>query len=305
MTYDSGLPNVTGIEELDPPNLRGGGNNMIPLRTRVVEIANAGILDDPITLELESDIPVAFLKDPLAIIDHDKVPVKLSTAIKETYGDDFFYGRDWDMRTLKRLSQSICTPRENVVNTIAQICGPKCQYKDICPHDIVGIAPVGERCPQEKGLIKNLYNEYMTAVSDRLNTDIKNLSDDIITHNLVMGLVEADITSMRLDGSLAKDGFISDVPSVVNEQTGEVFNKEEEAIAVRIKERVYKRRDQIYRQLLATPEMQEKFKRKETTDALAKTADIMDRFDNILTKLEGKTDTPIIDTEVVPDNVKN
>ena len=192
------------------------------------------------------------------------------------------------------------TPRQSVTNTLAQICGPNCQYKDNCPHDIVGMAPVGERCPQEQALIKILYEEHARAVSERLQTDVESLKEDIISHNLIMGLVEADITSMRLDGSIAKDGFITDVPTVVNEETGEVHYKEEEAVAVRIKERVYKRRDQIYRQLLATPEMAEKYKRKDEIDQLARTAGLVERLESLIAKAETNhiTNAEVIDNDV-------
>jgi len=276
---------------------RANSKERRPSKSKVKEIEELDLLTDPMTLEIQSQTPVAFVKDPDQEVPVERIPEHLRDAIIQNYGEEFLREKTWTLRILKKLNMAIGNPRENVNNTLAQICGPNCQYKDTCPHDIVGRAPVGERCPQERGLIKLLYHEYMVAVSDRLHSDVEELKHDIISHNLVMGLVEADITSMRLDGSIAKDGFISEVPTVVNEDTGEVHYREEEAVAVRIKERVYKRRDQIYRQLLATPEMAEKYKKRDTQDALAKTANLVERLEGLVGKVEQRqiTDAEVVD----------
>lgn len=277
-----------------------------PQLSTVNEINDVDAYTDPVTLDTQSKEPVVYLQDPYRIVPHKDVYPETRDAIIRNYGEEFFYGREWTAQILAKLKRAISHPKENMNRTMVQICGPLCTYKDNCPHDIVGMAPIGERCPQEKALMVLLFDAYAVAVSERLNIDVETLKDDIISHNLIMGLVEADIISMRLDGKIAKDGFTMAVPTVVNEDTGEVYYKDEEAIAVKIKERVAKRRDLIYRQLLATPEMAEKYKQKKTKDALARTTDLVERLEGVLGKVEQKhisqndIDSDVPDKETVP-----
>jgi len=120
------------------------------------------------------------------------------------------------------------------------------------------MAPVGERCPIELKIAQLSYREYVKAVALRLNISEEDVVNDIILHNLISGLVESDMIEARLNAKIAKEGFVTDVPVVVNQQTGEVYMREDESVAVKIKERVARRKDQLYRQLLATPEMEER-----------------------------------------------
>lgn len=137
-------------------------------------------------------------------------------------------------------------------------------------------------CPIEINVASRIYESYVEAVSERLKIEPTEIKSDIILHNLVNGIVEADMVEARLNGAIAEGGFTTDVPVVVNEQTGEVFTKEEESIAVKIKERIAKRKDQLFRQLLATPEMAEKYKRKGHDDNLARSAKILDKLEKIV-----------------------
>lgn len=280
---------------------RAGVTNMAPTRSRVREIERLDLNSEPVNLVMDTDKPVAFVEDPGRIVPHEEVPKKLKDAIISEYGMAFFEEKEWTVATLKRLAKAVNSPRENITNSLAQVCGPNCKNRDNCPHDIVGKAPIGERCPIELKLMKLLYEEYILSVSERLGTEPDQLREDIIPHNLIMGLVEADIVSMRLDGSIAHEGYITDVPVAVNENTGQVFSRDEEAIPVRIKERVRKQRDQIYRQLLATPEMAEKYKRRGSQDAMARTASLIDRLEKIVGSAEN--DSNIIDAEVIDDDI--
>jgi len=284
------------------PQRKMGANSIkdrVPVKSRLVAVEGKDLLTEPITLTQNSMQPFRSIPNPDDVMPHDQIAPNIREAIITNYGEEFFRNKTWTVGIIRKLTRAISTPRENLTGALAQICGPKCAYKDLCPHDIVGRAPIGDRCPQEMALISLLYNEYMSSVSDRLRTDVQSLKEDIITHNLVMGLVEADIVSMRLDGTIASEGFISLAPAVVNETTGELYTKEEEAVAVRIKERVYRRRDQLYRQLLATPEMAEKYRRKEGADPLAKTASLLSRLEQLVTKVESKQ---ITDGEVIGDS---
>ena len=270
--------------------------------SQVPSIRDASITQEIITLELESDRPVYSVDNPDRIIPQYDIPKYIKDNIIAVYGEEFFKSKEWKFSVLKKLSKAITSPRNTLANALIQVCGPKCQNKDGCPHDILGIAPVSERCPVEAHMVKLLYDEYVQSVSERLGTEPDRLKEDIIPHNLIMGLVEADLISMRLDGTLAQDGFTTQVPTAVNEATGEVFYKDEESVPVRIKERVRRQRDQIYRQLLATPEMAEKYKKKASQDSLARTASLVDRLEKIISGIDKRS---VVDAEIVEDNTDN
>jgi len=140
------------------------------------------------------------------------------------------------------------------------------------------MAPVGERCPIELKIAQLSYREYVKAVALRLNISEEDVVNDIILHNLISGLVESDMIEARLNAKIAKEGFVTDVPVVVNQQTGEVYMREDESVAVKIKERVARRKDQLYRQLLATPEMEERYRKKGTDDSAQRAADALERL---------------------------
>ena len=249
-----------------------------PEKSKVTEIAKSGVLKDPITLEIESDRPVAFVNNPTQIVDHDLIPEKIRLSVIQTYGETFFYSKEWNLGQLKRLYRAITTPRENLTNAVAQVCGPECNFMDICPYNIVGQPPTGDRCPVEIDLSRRLYEEYVESVSERLKLRPEDVKSDIILHNIVAGIVEADLIDRRLNSKLANDGFIDEVPTAIAED-GTVYYRDEEAVAIRIKDRVSKRRDQLYRQLVATPEMAEKYKRKGGDDVASRSLSILEQLE--------------------------
>lgn len=276
------------------------GSDRKPARGREIsrkpEVANSSILDDVVNIDSSRDFPLVSLEDPDAVISYESITPKIRELIVKNYGEEFLKTKVWTYGTIRKLAFAVREPKDNLASNIAQICGPNCTYSDLCPHNIVGVPPLGERCPQETVLMKLLFNEYIKAVADRLDADEEELRSDIIYHNMIMGLVESDIISMRLDGSIARDGFITSSVSAINEESGEVYYKDEEAIAIRVKDRVFKRKDQLYRQLLATPEMAEKYKRKGNSDAVSKSVEILNRVDELITNM---TKRKAIDAEIV------
>jgi hypothetical protein len=275
---------------------RASASDVRPTTSKVREL-RTDVLTEPITLDLDPTRPVSFLADPERIIPHSKIPKDVKESIIETYGEKFFVEREWSVGQVTKLARIISYPRENMNNTVAQICGASCTMKDACPYDIAGKPPAGERCPIELRTSREYYNEYVTAVADRLNITEEQIESDIVVHNIIWGIVESDMIELRLNGVIAEDGMIIEVPAVVNQETGEVYYKEEESAAMRIKERVAKRRDQLLRQLLATPEMAAKYKRKGEQDNVARGAKLLDKLERAVSLLEKNND--IKDAEVV------
>ena len=193
----------------------------------------------------------------------------------------------WTRSRLLRLSRAISHPRENTVNSLAQVCGPGCSFKDICEYDIAGVMPVGERCPIEIRNSRILLKHYMEALADRLGADVVDLQNDMITYNLVVGIVEADIVTNRLNSIIAKDGLVQEDPAALDPNTGRMWYKDEESVAVKMKDRINKRKDSLFEQLIATPEMQAKYRKSKGDDAVAKLADIISRIEDKIDSWQG------------------
>ena len=147
--------------------------------------------------------------------------------------------------------------------------------------------PVGERCPIEIRNSRILLKHYMEALADRLGADVVDLQNDMITYNLVVGIVEADIVTNRLNSIIAKDGLVQEDPAALDPNTGRMWYKDEESVAVKMKDRINKRKDSLFEQLIATPEMQAKYRKSKGDDAVAKLADIISRIEDKIDSWQG------------------
>lgn len=257
-----------------------------------------GIYDQLITVIDNPTSMVVSLSDPDAIIPHNKVPEDLRKAVIETYGEEYFLSIDWSAARLKRLARAVRSPRHNSNHVAAQICGPNCSFKDTCPYDIAGRAPIGERCPLELQYATTIYDEYVRAIAERLNTDEQSIRENIILNNHINNLVVNEMVERRMDSIIARDGVSEDVPVFMDEESGKVFCRKDESTAVKMKTRIAKRTDGILRQLLATPEMAEKYRQKKSVDALSRTSEILDNIEKkMMLMLEGKLTTAQISND--------
>jgi len=274
---------------------KASASKLIPQTSKVREIKNISSFVDPMTLDIGGDRPINTMDNPMDIIPHESIPTQLKASIIEMCGERIFLETEWTRHRLAKLSRAITHPRENVVNSLAQICGPMCPFKDICPYDITAIAPIGERCPVEIRNSKILLREYLVALGDRLSVEPEDLENDMITFNMVMGIVEADIVTNRLNSILAEKGLIQEDPAAIDSNTSKVYFRDEEAVASRIKERVSKRKDTLFEQLIATPEMQAKYRNKKGNDTIQKMNDIISKIEKFI-NIE---DDDVIDAEIV------
>lgn len=276
---------------------KASATEMRPSISKVKKV-RSDLLTESITLDLDSSRPVSFIRGTQEIVEHENIPPEVRESIVQTYGEEYFLGREWTVGQITRLARIIARPRENMNNTVAQVCGDMCRMRDACPYDISGKPPVGERCPIELRTSREYYKEYVTAVADRLNITEEQIESDIVVHNIIWGIVESDMIELRLNGIIAEDDMVVEVPAVVNQETGEVYYKKEESAAMRIKERVARRRDQLLRQLLATPEMAAKYRSKGEQDNVARGAKLLDRLEKAVSLVETKgtiTDAEVID----------
>lgn len=273
---------------------KASAEKLLPQVSKVSEIRDLPAFVEPETLDIGGTRPLNVLENPDDIIPHDQIPARLKVAIMDMCGERIFNETQWSRMRLAKLSRAITHPRENVVNSLAQICAPSCPFLDICQYEIAGITPVGMRCPVEIRNSQILYKEYLAALSDRLGVEKEDLEGDMITFNMVMGIVEADIITNRLNSIISTDGYVQEDPSAIDSNTGRVYYRDEEAVASRIKERINKRKDILFEQLIATPEMQAKYRNKKGNNTIARMAELMEKIERHIDKEE---DGDIIDAE--------
>lgn len=275
--------------------MKASAGQMIPQTSRVDEISSLPSYVQPVTLDIGGDRPIGTIDDPKEIIPHDRIPITLRSTLISMMGEELFLKTEWSRLRLTKLARAISHPRENVINSLAQICSPGCPFVADCPYELAGVIPAGERCPVEMRNARLLLKGYMEALSDRLGAEISDLENDMITYNLVMGVVEADIVSNRLNSILAKDGPIQEDPAAIHQESGRVWYKDEESVVMKMKDRVNKRKDSLFEQLIATPEMQAKYRRSKGDSAAALLSDLISSLTEKIDNIPGN----IIDAEVV------
>lgn len=144
-----------------------------------------------------------------------------------------------------------------------------CVYVPGCPLVQAGIAPVGHPCPFETQLVDSLFGFY-TADLDVKPTNILELSQ-------VKDLVMLDLLIHRATGMVARDGLVdlnpigssNGMPYADEPVKPEVLYRRDLSAAADLIDRLTTRKQQILKSMLATREMQEKYKKRPKSDLAA------------------------------------
>jgi hypothetical protein len=129
---------------------------------------------------------------------------------------------------------------------IPMICtGSKCPFKNTCEFYKEGSAPVDNPCPYELGMVATFMADYI----DQLNVDPENW----VELSQVRDLVDQEIQMIRKSKYLAKEDFIQENVVGVDSDGDPVFKKELH-MAVELEDRLHRRRQQLFKQILATRE---------------------------------------------------
>jgi hypothetical protein len=157
---------------------------------------------------------------------------------------------------LRELEHDIKNINISASTAILKCKGPdECVYGKICIlNRLNGTWPIDQPCPMEKTIAEISYREYLHALH-KTPEDI-----GIIEYNQIMSLIECDLLEMRANCRLNDEGLTRMVTTFVNHKTGDRAETEELSVMFGIKDRVAKRKDTILKQLLATPEIQAKYK---------------------------------------------
>jgi len=232
------------------------------------------------------------------LVPVDEIPEELRQEIINLTGNENI----WDDQPvtryqLKRLQASRMSFRGGYYKTSIMICSDKCMVKERCPLVAISQMPVGRDCPVEEHLIETYIDDYATAIAGRQSTDKETLMSDMIVRNLIGELATSHIIENRLNTKMAKDGMIERIYVGGAENGGAAHFREEETIPSKKLEQIKKRRDIVYRQLLATPEMELK-KKAIGRDASSKAGEVLDKANEILKAAGIKTIDVTADSKV-------
>lgn len=145
-----------------------------------------------------------------------------------------------------QLSRSVQKTKHGLFANIPIVCqGPVCPYGETCMALGNDVAPEGEPCPVEIAQILELYDKY----TEELKID----TTQMVNLSLLKSLIDAEITIARCEAILAKDANIIQelVTSVL--PNGRVIKNPAPHIALDIKAKAIKQKNEAMQLLNSTP----------------------------------------------------
>lgn len=159
---------------------------------------------------------------------------------------DLMYPESWDSAKVDLANKVVnkTSVVKQMFSAIPMRCkGDKCHARLSCPLYLEGIPPVGQKCPIEMRLIRQLSE----VLGESLQVDF----NDFTEVSQLRVIVDQEIQMMRASNYLAEEGFIMDNVIGIGED-GEAILKKEMSLAVELQDRIHKRLKDYRAQLLAT-----------------------------------------------------
>lgn len=192
---------------------------------------------------------------------------RILQAFPDEIRDNLELSKDQVARLLKHSKISTF----GVNNTIPLICKrSECPFASICVFEKMGIAPEGERCPEEI--------MYLDSMIPQLIADFGVDMENYLEVSMVQEYASALLDKRRADKMIALEGDVKEVAASVVQATGTVIYNEQSTPYVDIKEKASKKLAAIRKELLATREQRAKYKLQDTADPSTRAADIKRKF---------------------------
>ena len=134
----------------------------------------------------------------------------------------------------------------------------------------MGIAPLGERCPEEI--------MYLDSMVPQLITDFGVDLENYLEVNMVQEYASALLDKRRADKMIALEGDVKEVATAVVQATGTIIYNDQVTPYVDIKDKSTRKLSLIRKELLATREQRAKYKLTDTHDPSTRASDIKKRF---------------------------
>lgn len=219
----------------------------------------------------------------------------------ESLRPDLFFPESWTSDQ-KEKAVDLIRPqktRSAMFSSIPMNCeAEKCIFASTCPLLKENLAPRGNPCPIEMGMVSQFTLEYM----DQLEVS----PDNLVEVSMIRDLVDQEVQYLRKSKLLAKEHFIQENIIGVDRDGNPIFKKELH-LAVELEDKLHKRRKDLRNQLLATREAKAKVGQVQLDTAQA-ISDIIGKVQSIETAREKllkekmgtiELDSYIIDSEAV------
>tara|TARA_B100000131_G_C18116427_1_gene611454 strand:- start:1943 stop:2761 length:819 start_codon:yes stop_codon:yes gene_type:complete len=168
-----------------------------------------------------------------------------------------------------------------VNNTLPMVCqNDECPFSSICSFYKMGIAPKGERCPEEI--------LYLDAMVPQLITDMGVDLENYLEINMVQEYAATLLDERRARNMIAMEGDVKEVATSVVQATGTVLYQEQITPYVDIKEKASKRLSLIRKELLATREQRAKYKLSDDSDPSTRAAEMREKFEILKSREDEK-----------------
>jgi hypothetical protein len=178
-------------------------------------------------------------------LNEDQQKSAFLEAFEERYKSDFL-PKDWTDKKKDRI-MAVLDDRaveRSTISAIPMVCrGSKCPFASQCPLQLDGEAPVDYPCPYEMGLVKKSMQDFI----DTLAVDPRNK----IEMSMIRDMANQEVQHFRATRILALEDFIQENTVGVDSDGDPVFRKELH-LAVEYEDKIFKRRQALFKVFMAT-----------------------------------------------------
>lgn len=194
---------------------------------------------------------------------------------KESYINSSF-PEEWDMEKRKKVLGMVSPGKTKslMFTSIPMVCrASDCMFASTCPMQKEGIAPKNHPCPYESGMIASFVSEYM----EQLEIE----PDNLVELTMIRDLVDQEVQYLRKSKILAQEDFIQE-NVVGKDSNGDPVFAKQLHLASDLEDRLHKRKQVIFKQLLATREAKAKagLTALDTAQSMASLVDSFRRIQN-------------------------
>ena len=224
------------------------------------------------------------LSEALKQIDKDeKVKLIALPAVPEIQSILSAYPKDkrdsieLSRQQVETLIKNANTSTFGVKNTLPLVCqDDECPFASICTFHKMGIAPKGERCPDEI--------LYLEAMVPQLIKDMGVDMENYLEVNMVQEYAATLLDERRARNMIALEGDVKEVANAVVQATGTVLYQEQLTPYVDIKDKASRRLSILRKELLATREQRAKYKLTDDSDPSTRAAEMREKFERLRSK---------------------
>ena len=228
--------------------------------------------------------------DNSSLVKAINLPEHLKLVLQEFYTNEQIESLELTEGKIKKLQKKARMSKGHYQDHAIMICKPdNCPFRQTCFLIEMGDAPIGDLCPIELKRMQELITQYKKDIEAKLGFE---LDSSFITYlNMIKDLAYCDIMIARANAIIADDsidGIREYRVAGVNQVDGSVI--EEKAVS-QVHEQIekwLKRKDIINRQMVLTPEMEARLKKKSASDSSQQASEVKEKAKGYLSEIRSK-----------------